>query len=166
MLQSKRLTQILFVVYLILLIWIILFKLEFSFSNMGTMQSVNFTPYAAPTRFNGEVVRSEMFLNVLIFMPFGIYLEALNKSTHFILKLGTIFLASLTFELLQYFLAMGASDVTDIIHNVLGGIIGLLLYTAISQRGKADERNRRWLNGVAAVVTAVVVLGLVVFKII
>ena len=71
--RTDRLTYLLFAVYLTSLIWIILFKFDLSLTNIGTMRNINLTPYSGPTRINGEIVRSEMYLNMLIFMPFGIY---------------------------------------------------------------------------------------------
>lgn len=47
---------------------------------------------------------------------------------------GTVILAgagfSLFLETLQYLLAMGASDITDVINNTLGAVIGVLLWKA------------------------------------
>lgn len=37
---------------------------------------------------------------------------------------------SLFLETLQYLLAMGASDITDVINNTLGAVIGVLLWKA------------------------------------
>lgn len=162
MLKSKRLTKGLFILYLLLLVWIVLFKLEVPFSNMGTMRSLNWDPYAAPTRLNGQVVYSEMVLNVIIFIPFGIYLNALFKKWPIIVQVLIIFLVSVFFEVIQYSLAMGASDITDVIHNGLGGIIGIVLYRNLSKKMKL--KHHRFLNMVAIISTTTVMIGVVTFR--
>ena len=48
---------------------------------------------------------------------------------------------SLFLETLQYLLAMGASDITDVINNTLGAVIGVLLWKAF--RKIAGEKS--WL---------------------
>ena len=164
MLHSKRLTRALFLIYLALLAWIILFKMDLPFSNLGTMKSLNLVPYAAPTRINGEVVHGEMMLNVLIFIPLGIYLEALFKKWHLLGKVLFIYFVSLSFETLQYVLEMGAADITDIIHNVLGGLIGIMLFKIITKIHRDDKRTQRLLNISASLVTIIVIISLTTIK--
>lgn len=125
------------------------------------MQSVNMEPYAAPSRLNGEVLYSEMLLNVLIFIPLGIYLEALFRKWPLGLKILLILLVSASFEIFQYLFAMGASDITDVIHNGLGGFIGLLL---VKMSAKRKAISYRTLNRLALVTTVIVLTGLVVLR--
>lgn len=162
LLKSKRLTKMLFVIYLLILVWVVLFKFDIPFSNMGTMQSVNLEPYAAPTRLNGEVLYSEMLLNVMIFIPLGIYLEAIFRKWPLIPKVLIVLFVSVSFEILQYIFAMGASDITDVIHNVLGGLIGLLLVKLLP---KKKGSSYRFLNSLAIVTTVIVLVGLVILRV-
>lgn len=157
--QTRKLTKYLFIIYLLALVWIILFKFQWPSSILGTMQNVNLTPYAAPSRINGEIVRSEMILNAIIFIPFGIYLEMLVKKWPFLIKLFGVLLGSCFLEGMQYILAVGATDITDVIQNVLGGFIGLLLYKIyerwINNQHQAHERmNQVALFGTLLMLTA------------
>ena len=83
----------------------------------------------------------ELAENILIFVPFGIYGGMLARER----AGGTVILAgagfSLFLETLQYLLAMGASDITDVINNTLGAVIGVLLWKAF--RKIAGEKS--WL---------------------
>ena len=151
--KTDRMTSILFAIYFISLVWIILFKFDFTFSDMGTMRNVNLVPYSAPTRLNGVVIRSEMYLNMLIFVPFGIYLEILFKKWNFLQKAFLFFLVSLSLESLQYIFAAGASDITDIINNVLGGILGILLYKVLKRLLKDNRKTQKLMNNVALIGT-------------
>lgn len=161
--KMNQLTYILFAVYLFSLVWIILFKFDLSFTNIGSMRNMNLIPYSEPTRLNGEIVRSEMYLNMLIFVPFGVYLDMLFKKWHFIKKTGSLIVASLFLEGLQYLLAVGISDITDVIHNVIGGLIGILLYKMIEKLLQDQSRAQNIMNRVALLGTVSMVSILIIF---
>lgn len=71
---------------------------------------------------------SNLVGNVVIFIPLGIYLPLLKKDKRVITNLLFIFIVSLFVEITQGLLAIGASDIDDIILNCLGGWIGILGY--------------------------------------
>src|SRR5258706_16123429 len=76
--RTNKLTNVLFVIYLIALFWIIVLKLNVSFSYMGN-RSVNLIPFSEPLILNGKLDFGEMILNVVIFVPLGIYTGVLCK---------------------------------------------------------------------------------------
>lgn len=104
---------ILFLLYLALLIWIILFKLQFSILDLDRVREINLIPFY----YEHEVTfhATEVLQNVLIFMPFGIYLCLLLPKSRFGVKLLLISVVSLLLEICQYVLAIGRSDITDLI---------------------------------------------------
>ena len=116
---------ILFLLYLALLIWIILFKLQFSILDLDRVREINLIPFY----YEYEVTfhATEVLQNVLIFMPFGIYLCLLLPKSRFGVKLLLISAVSLLLEICQYVLAIGRSDITDLITNVCGGLFGIIL---------------------------------------
>jgi glycopeptide antibiotics resistance protein len=63
--KTNKLTSVLFIIYLIVLFWILLFKLGVRFSYMEN-RNVNLIPF-------GKIDVSETILNVVIFVPLGIY---------------------------------------------------------------------------------------------
>ncbi len=71
---------------------------------------------------------SNIFGNVIIFMPIGILLPIISKYKSLIFSLGIGFLMSLTIEIAQYYLCLGVFDVDDIILNVFGVILGYIVY--------------------------------------
>jgi glycopeptide antibiotics resistance protein len=129
---TNRLTTVLFIIYLIVLSWILLFKLGVRFSYMGNRR-VNLIPFSEPLILNGKIDVGEIILNVVIFVPLGIYAGILFEKWIFGKKLFFFFLVSLIVEGLQFILAVGAFDITDIITNTLGGIIGLMIFEAIAK---------------------------------
>lgn len=126
--RQKWLTALLFVIYSTVLIWIILFKMQFSLQDISTIRYVNVIPFDKPMVTNGKVNYSEMYLNALIFAPFGMYLAMLKPKWSILTQLALIALVSLSFEVLQYIFMIGSSDSTDIIMNILGGLLGIIFY--------------------------------------
>ena len=155
---SNRLTTVLFMIYLIAIGWILLLKLGVRFSYMGK-RSVNLVPFSEPS-----ILTSENILNVVIFVPLGIYAGTLFERWIFSKKLLFFFLLSLSVEALQYILRVGAFDVTDIINNTLGGLIGLMIFETIKKTVNSSVKARKIINIIAATGTAFVILLLVLLK--
>lgn len=140
---NRRLTVGLFVFYLVALSWIVLLKMEFSIQSLGRFRGINLIPFAGSALANGRIDWTEIGNNILIFIPFGIYLSMLKEAWPVLLKLIAVFCASLALEVLQYVFAFGASDITDLIGNTLGGVIGIALYQVllllVRDRGKTNR---------------------------
>lgn len=121
----SRLTKIVFSVYLVLLTWLILFKFATSISEIPSIRNINLIPFYYDQE--TSVHFKEVLYNVFVFIPFGVYIQILKgtwkSGTKFLAVLGT----SLLFEVIQFIFAIGSSDVTDLIGNTLGGIVGILL---------------------------------------
>lgn len=126
--RQKWLTALLFVIYSTVLIWIILFKMQFSLQDISTIRYVNVIPFDKPMVTNGKVNYSEMYLNALIFAPFGMYLAILKPKWSILTQLALIALVSLSFEVLQYIFMIGSSDSTDLLMNTVGGLLGIIFY--------------------------------------
>lgn len=80
LLKSKKLTFILFYLYLFLLSWCILFKFETQLQFINCFQKervVNWVPFTQPVIVNGDIVFAEMGFNLLFFIPFGVCLQYL-----------------------------------------------------------------------------------------
>ena len=125
--KSKKITLILMIFYLIALIWVIIFKLEFSIKELPQIRNINLIPFNQPAIVNGKADISEIVLNVLAFIPYGLFIHILMDEKSILKKLLIIFATSFIFELIQYLFAIGASDITDIISNTSGGIIGVVV---------------------------------------
>lgn len=120
--MGKILSRGLLALYLGILIWLVLFKLQYNISSVFNYhhRSLNLIPFAAPSR--------EMIDNVIIFIPFGVLLNVNFKKVGFLPKFAFILGFSLTAELIQFIFAIGATDIIDVITNTVGGFLGLKLY--------------------------------------
>jgi glycopeptide antibiotics resistance protein len=155
---TKRLTTVLFIIYLIALCWILLFKLGVRFSYMEN-RNVNLIPFREPLILSGENI-----LNVVVFVPLGIYAGVLFTRWRFGKKLFFFFFISLLVEALQFILAVGAFDSTDVITNTLGGIIGLMLFEAIEKAFNNSVTAQKFINIIAATGTVLMILLLLLLK--
>lgn len=131
--------KIIFTLYLIALTWIFLFKFSISFEAVlaqadSLKRSINLIPFTQTVVINGRMVFREMFFNLFIFVPFGGLIGVADKRSAFKRKAGYIALFSLGIEALQYIFALGATDITDLIMNTAGGVLGLLLYDLLAKK--------------------------------
>lgn len=161
--RSNKLTNALFIIYLIVLCWILLFKLGVRFSYMEN-RNVNFIPFGDSLGSNGKINTGEIILNVLIFIPLGIYIGILFKRWTWIKHLLSFFLISLMFEGLQFILSIGAFDITDIITNTTGGIIGLIVFEVIEKLFNNSIKAQKFINIIAAIGTALMISLLLLLK--
>lgn len=158
--NPKKLTSVLLVIYVIILSWIILFKMQFNIFLLHdtSLRSINFIPFAGSLIVNGKVELSEIILNVIVFIPFGVYMSMLFQNWGFFRKIVPIFTVSLLYEGMQYILAIGASDITDLIGNTLGGAIGIAIYNILQRI--LGKRTIKILNILAFIGTILIILFL------
>ena len=153
---SNSCTMGLFTIYLFILIWIILFKLTLDFSQLDYLRSINLIPLSNSTITNGRIDVKEIIYNVLVFIPVGIYITMLKPEWALGKKIIPCFLISLSFEVLQFILAIGASDITDLMGNTLGGIIGIGIFYILKKIFKTQTV--KFLNILALISTIIIVI--------
>lgn len=154
--RQKNTTWIVFGIYLFLLIWLVMFKFSTNLSDLSYFRNVNFIPFGQSMRVNGRIYLNELFLNLLVFVPLGVYISTFKQEWFFLLKIIPCFLLSLLFEVLQYIFAIGASDITDILNNTLGGITGIIICYIFRKIWK--EKYISIVNGIGIFVEALAVL--------
>jgi glycopeptide antibiotics resistance protein len=161
--SANQLSKSLFIIYLLALLWILLLKLGVQFSYMKT-RSVNLIPFGQPMMTNGKPDFSEVVLNVLVFIPLGIYAGMLFRKWTFIKKLFFFFSVSLVLEALQFILKIGAFDITDLIANSSGAVIGLMTFYGIVRLFNNSIKAQKFINVVAAIGTVLVISLLLLLK--
>lgn len=148
----------LFVVYLVLLGWAVLWKLEVPW--VGHQRVVKLVPFAA-THEAGASTPLDVWANLLLFIPFGLYLRLLEPSWSWWRAAGVLASASLALEVTQYVLGVGSSDATDVVVNTVGGLAGLGL-VALGRGGSRARTGGTVTLGCAAG-TALAVLATVAY---
>ncbi|MDO4343799.1 MAG: VanZ family protein [Eubacteriales bacterium] len=145
--------KILFGIYLILLIWIIIFRMDFSIADIHRVRELNLIPFYYKDVYAGDIPVFEAVLNLFIFVPFGVYLKMLNVAGRKIFLSG--FATSLMFEVCQYIFKLGASDITDIITNTLGAVCGVYLYLLFCKIMKDERKANKIIMIIATAVSVI-----------
>lgn len=118
----KELLMLCFIIYILLLYYIVTFQ----DNNYGTN---NFVPFREIFRYD---VNSRLFLknvigNVLLFVPFGIFVTYYVKNDKVYQTLFLSILVSCSIEFAQSVIGRTA-DIDDVILNSIGGILGYIIF--------------------------------------
>lgn len=118
----KEIITYLFIIYLLLLYYIVTFQ----DNNYGTN---NLIPFKEIFRYP---LTSRLFIrnvvgNILLFVPFGIFVAHYTKNKKIYVTLFLSLLVSSAIEFAQSCIGRTA-DIDDIILNTLGGVLGCILY--------------------------------------
>jgi len=155
--KQNTLTIALFVVYMLLLIGITLVKLPFYSAKLSDgIRVINLILFQGSFDENGVLLFREIIDNILLFIPLGIYICMLKSKWPFMKKVLPIISLTLAFEVLQFIFAIGRSDITDVLDNMFGGIIGIGIYALLFKIFKS--RTVKVVNILALVVTVYVVV--------
>lgn len=76
----------------------------------------------------------EVVANLLLFIPFGLYLGLLAPRWTWWKPAGVFVAASLVLEITQHLLSVGSFDITDVIVNTAGGLAGIGLLALVRRR--------------------------------
>ncbi len=158
---NKKMISVLFALYIIMLIWVIVFKCNYNeglFVEENRSQTIleRLMYKAVPFQKTFEAVFIQKnfleiiatIFNVLCFAPMGVLL-CYSTSTKRIAVFATAF--SLAVEIFQLFSGWGGFDISDVILNVLGALLGVWLYKVLATRFQ-----NRTINALAVCLIATV----------
>ena len=155
----KELIALLFVIYIMLLFWVVTFFDD----NYGLS---NFVPFTEIFRHDFMTYRfiKHNFGNILMFMPYALFLGYYLKTNSWKIVLALSGLLSLVIELTQKYIVGRAFDIDDILLNMLGAYLGWLVYSGISKmhdKLPGFTRSEWFLNALVVIVLTVVVAILI-----
>lgn len=160
-LKSTRLTLALFGVYLIAIYWIIVLKFNISAYHDQVERIINWIPFRELVLY-GIIDTTEITLNIFIFIPFGLFAGVLLEQLGFGKKVLLFFSLSFLFEVSQYILKVGAFDITDLITNTFGGIMGVLIYQKLEKALKSKFKAQKFIN-IFAVIGTIIIFSLLLY---
>ena len=143
-------------VYVVLLVWLVVFKLHAPHVGDPSERAIKLVPFVR----SGDAGASaawEVAANFAIFAPLGLYLGILMPAWSWVRLTAVLAATSLALESAQYVLAVGKSDATDVLVNTAGGLAGVVLCALV--RRALGERAGVVLTRFLAVGTVVVVLA-------
>lgn len=89
-------------------------------------------------------VFTNLFGNILIFVPYGFFISMAGKTRGFFKTLLCSFGLSLCVEIFQLVTRVGSFDVDDILLNTVGGVFGYIIFVICNQiRRRYDAGNRK-----------------------
>lgn len=147
--SNKKFWRVLLFLYVVAIVLFVLLKVQNGniFENKPNGIMVNLVPFATIERYLNArdtifiTAFSNLVFNVLVFVPMGVLLPMASDKCcvwKFVISLFWCFCFVMFIECTQYFLGIGIFDVDDIILNMLGFLIGYLLYI-IWGRDKSKE---------------------------
>lgn len=156
----RTLLVALFLVYLALLTWVVMWKLELPWIG-GGVRNVKLTPFVAGSNGDGASQPIEAWANLLLFVPFGVYLRLVAPGSSRWLVPASALVTSAALESAQFVLAVGRTDVTDVIANTAGAVVGMVV-VALVQRGIGTPA-RRLLTSACTVGTTLALVACALF---
>lgn len=153
----EELMLLLFVTYILLLFELVTIRdVEFG--------GINWMPFKEILRYDigTELFYRQVIGNIILFIPFGYFATYYAKLTKIRHIFFITFVTSTTIEIVQRFIGR-SFDVDDIILNVVGGIIGFLLFIGIDAiRKKLPKvfQNDLFYNILAIILLILIVLYL------
>lgn len=146
--REKRISYIVFGVYLLLLCWLVLFKFAIRAEDIPRLRNLNFIPFYYDSE--NSVHLREVVLNVLAFIPAGFYFSAIFSKMNILLAPVATALISFLFESSQWVFSIGASDITDLIMNTIGGLCGMLLFVIMGRI--AGQHRMKIINALGIII--------------
>ncbi len=153
----KELLMLSFAIYILCLFQVV------TFQDDVTWASNNFIPFKEIFRYN---ITSRLFIknvigNMIMFLPFGFFISYYLKNEKIWLTLFITLITSVAIEVVQLTMIGRVFDVDDIILNVLGGIIGYLIYHLLSKIGEklpSVFKSEWFLN----IISIIILIGIIV----
>jgi glycopeptide antibiotics resistance protein len=106
---------------------------------MAATRDIKLIPFLSGDGF-GASAPPEVVANVLIFVPFGVYLGLLAPAWMWWKTASVLAGASLVLEIAEYVLAVGRSDISDVIANAAGGLVGLGILSLVRLAHRVRQR--------------------------
>lgn len=118
----EEVLKLCFIFYILCLFYAVTFQ-DVSWS------SHNYIPFKEILRYDlgSSLFYKNIFGNVLLFLPYGIFIGKYVKLEKTSIVMVISFITSLSIEVIQFLIGR-VFDVDDIILNVLGGVIGFIIY--------------------------------------
>jgi len=160
----KTLSWVLLILYVLTLLWLVLFKLSYDVLPIladHQTRSLNLIPFVTL----GQTGLSETVSNLVTFVPFGLLLCLTVKEVSMWRLLIVVFVFSVVVETLQFALAIGTTDATDVVTNTLGGLVGLVLYRLANKVIRAEILDRVIAAAAIVLFVAFLALRLLVFQV-
>ena len=150
----RNLSIVSFLFYCIIMIWVVIFKCNIYasvtggyhyFKTLTTQERFHFYLVPFADYFTDDAAFNLMkwkdgALNVLLFVPFGLYLSYFIKTKKFIKEMLLSLVAIVAIEVFQLYTLLGSLQTEDLILNLFGSLLGYLLYRLLYKKQNGSIR--------------------------
>ena len=151
----EELLKLFFIIYILCLFQIVTAQ-DVSFGGVNIIPFKEIFRYEAGT----YLFYKNILGNVLLFLPFGFFVGYFIKVKKVSVMLLLTFIVSLSIETIQ--LSIGrVFDVDDVILNVLGGLIGFILYKVLN-KVIPDKLKKNWILNIIIIILIILVVRFLV----
>ncbi|GAA5202487.1 VanZ family protein [Microbacterium jejuense] len=160
--RSRGILIVAFVVYLALLAWVVLWKLEVPWGGdaAGLARPIKLVPFVSSGD-AGASAPTELLINLVLFVPFGLFVGALVPAWSWVRAGAAALVASLVLETVQHLISTGSFDTTDLIVNTAGALAGWGIFALVRRRSGA--RTSAVMTRVCVIVSALALVAVVAF---
>lgn len=155
----KELLMLSFAIYILCLFQVVTFQDDVTWS------SNNFIPFKEILRYD---ITSRLFIknvvgNMLLILPFGFFTSYYLKVEKMHLPVILTVIASTSIEIVQMCIGR-VFDVDDIILNLVGGILGFLLYSILKTIGEKLPKfcHSDWFLNILSIIILVIIVVVIV----
>lgn len=128
--------KVFFVLYILFLLYFLIFSDWYGRTGVSKEYRYNLVLFKEIKRFieyrkelGPFAVFTNLFGNILIFVPFGFFISVASKARGFFMTLFYSFGLSLCVEVFQLVTKVGSFDVDDLLLNTIGGVLGYILFS-------------------------------------
>ena len=149
--RIRILGKVLFILYIGFIIYFLLFSdwygrtggmEEYHYNLMLFREIRRFWEYRSQVGW--FVMFTNLFGNVLIFVPFGFFMPMASRYRSFSYTVFWSFILSLCVEMFQLFARIGSFDVDDLLLNTAGGLVGYCIFMiCVRIRRRYDHKKER-----------------------
>ena len=127
----KEFLNLVFIIYVMLLFQLL------TDTELNTSSGINIIPFTEILRYKigSQAFNMNVLGNILIFLPFGYFISGYVKAKKINHILFISVITSFTVEIVQHYIGR-SFDIDDILLNVIGSILGFLLYISLNAISK------------------------------
>ncbi len=174
-LTFNRISKLLFLFYMIIFIWVVIFKCNLIDDLRITHQQISrlsfYERVINPSEIQSLIYRIQIgeifhrsllepFLNIVIFVPVGMYVTLFQNKKRIFNTYFVSLAISFSIELIQLATMIGGFSYLDIITNVTGGLIGYVIYRILYSEKRIHNLS------IASVIVLSLIAPIAVFSII
>ena len=148
--RIRGLGKVLFVLYILFIIYFLIFSEWYGRTGVMEEYHYNLVLFKEINRFwtyreqlGMFAVFTNLFGNVLIFVPFGFFMPMASKYRSFFSTLFYSFGLSLCVETFQLFSRVGSFDVDDLLLNTIGGVTGYILFAVCAWVRRPHDHKKK-----------------------